>query len=87
VADVSHLLYRFEYAPLIRWNYDRYLMTAVLDGKGKVLLKNTYTNGRISEQRLADGEVFRFRYLFGQANEITETIVTLPSGKETKILL
>lgn len=84
VADASNILYRFEYAPLIRWNYDPYLMTAVLDGKGKVLLKSAYTNGRISEQKLPDGEVFRFRYIFGQANEITETIVTLPSGKEKR---
>ena len=84
VADASHILYRFEYAPLMRWNYDPYLMTAVIDGKGKVLLKNTYTNGRISEQKLADGKVFRLRYTFSQANEITETVVTLPSGQERK---
>ncbi|MGA2412803.1 MAG: DUF6531 domain-containing protein [Candidatus Sulfotelmatobacter sp.] len=81
VGDASHILYRFEYAPLLRWNYDRYLMTAILDGKWKVLLKNTYTNGRVSEQQLADGEVFRFHYIFGETSEIDETIVALPSGK------
>jgi YD repeat-containing protein len=41
VSDGSHVLYRFEYAkhvPVV--GYDPYLMTAVIDGRGKVLLQN-----------------------------------------------
>jgi YD repeat-containing protein len=54
VADASHLLYRFEYAPLLHSpGYDPYLMTAVLDGGWTVLLRNVYRDGRVSQQRLA----------------------------------
>jgi YD repeat-containing protein len=62
VADASHLLYRFEYAPLLHApGYDPYLMTAVLDGKWTLLLKNVYHDGRVSEQRLANGDVYSVR--------------------------
>ncbi|MGB2605134.1 MAG: DUF6531 domain-containing protein [Candidatus Sulfotelmatobacter sp.] len=85
VSDASRLLYRFEYAPLLHWNYDNYLMTAVLDGRGRVLLQNFYRDrSRVSEQRLADGEVFRYQYTFDKKNDIVETIVTLPAGTTRK---
>ena len=82
VKDASHLLYRFEYTPLLHDpGYDPYLITAVIDGQGKVLLENTYRDGsRISEQRLENGEVYRYDYIFVK-NEIVQTIVDGPSGK------
>jgi YD repeat-containing protein len=44
IADASHLLYRFKYSPLIHSpGYDPYVMTAVIDGRGTVLLQNTIT--------------------------------------------
>jgi hypothetical protein len=55
-------------------------MTAVVDGRGKVLLQNVYNDsdgGRISEQRLANGDVYRYEYIFVKQN-IVETIVTDP---------
>src|SRR5580700_4664276 len=40
VSDESHLIYRFEYAPLLPLaGYDPYLMTAIIDGRGRVLLR------------------------------------------------
>jgi YD repeat-containing protein len=87
VADASHTLYRFEYAPLLHWKYDSYLMTTILDGRGRVLLRNVYGDrSRVSEQRLANGELYRYRYIFDQANEIVKTIVTLPTGEEKTFL-
>jgi YD repeat-containing protein len=85
VADASHPLYRFEYEPLLRARgYDPYLMTTILDGTGRVLLRNIYKDyGRVSEQRLANGDVYRYGYLFDKKYNIVETTVTLPSG-ETK---
>jgi len=81
VADASHVLYRFEYASLLHLaGYDPYLMTAVMDGEGKVLLQNIYNDsdgGRISEQKLANGDVYRFEYIFVK-QDIVETIVTDP---------
>jgi hypothetical protein len=56
-------------------------MTAVLDGRGKVLLHNIYNGSdseRISEQRLSNGDVHKYKYLFVK-NEIVETIVTDPN--------
>jgi len=81
VADASHVLYRFEYASLLHLaGYDPYLMTAVMDGEGKVFLQNIYNDsdgGRISEQKLANGDVYRFEYIFVK-QDIVETIVTDP---------
>jgi YD repeat-containing protein len=83
VEDASHLLYRFEYVPLLHLaGYDPYLMTAVVDGKGRMLLRNIYNDsdgGRVSEQRLADGEVYRYEYIFVK-HDIVETIVNGPTG-------
>jgi hypothetical protein len=57
-------------------------MTVVLDGKWTVLLRNIYRNGRVSEQRLANGDVYRYDYKFVK-NEIVETIVRGPTWKRT----
>jgi YD repeat-containing protein len=82
VSDASHLLYRFEYASILHEpGYDPYLMTAVINGRGRVLLQNTYRDGsRVSQQRLANGDVYRYDYIFAK-NEIVETIVNGPDGE------
>ncbi len=82
VSDGTHVLYRFEYAPLItEAGYDPWLLTRVLDGEWNVLLENKYYLYRISEQRLADGEVFRYEYKLND-REVLQTTVTLPSGEK-----
>jgi YD repeat-containing protein len=62
----GHLMFQFEYGRLLHFEgYDSCLLTAVRDGKGTMLLKNSYGNeGRISEQRLANGDVYHFDYIF-----------------------
>jgi hypothetical protein len=75
VTDGGHLLYRFEYTRLLNWNYDRYLMTAISDGEGRPLLRNTYTRGgQVAEQRFGDGQVIRYDYTF-KDQDIVETTV------------
>jgi len=82
VSDATGVLYRFEYAPLLREaGFDPWLLTAVLDRDWKVLLHNKYLWGRVSEQTLADGEVYRYEYQL-QGPEVVQTTVTLPSGKK-----
>jgi YD repeat-containing protein len=78
VADASLVLYRFEYAALLHFaGYDPYVMTAIVDGGGRVLLQNSYDDGgRISKQRLANGDTYNE---YGK-NEIVETIVSAPVG-------
>ena len=39
-----------------------------------------YRDGRVAEQRLANGDVYRYDYIFVK-NEIVETIVHSPAGK------
>ena len=57
-------------------------MTSVADGKGVVLVENSYNNsGRISEQKLADGEVIRYDYLFDERFNLIETTVSSQAGK------
>jgi hypothetical protein len=54
---------------------------AVFDGRGNALLRNNYKRGgQVSEQRLANGEVYRYDYKF-EKNEIVETIVNSSAGK------
>ena len=82
VSDGARVLYRFEYAPLVREaGYDPWLMTRILDGDWRVLLENKYLWARVSEQKLADGEVFRYDYKWN-GRDVLEAIVTLPTGEK-----
>jgi len=60
---------------------DPYLMAAVLDGDWKDLIRNKFDNGRVLEQTLGDGTVYRFEYQVKGA-EVVQTTVTLPSGEK-----
>jgi Domain of unknown function (DUF6531) len=62
-----------------RYTYDRDLMTTVQDETG-VLLRNTYDNGRIVEQTVADGSVYRYRYVRNREGDLEQTLVTMPDG-------
>ncbi len=82
VTDGERVLYRFEYQLLMRGpENDPWLMTAVMDGDWNVLVRNKFVNGRVSEQVLGDGEVFRFEYDV-RGREVLRTTVTLPSGEK-----
>lgn len=82
VSDGSRILYHFEYTRLLNSaGYDPYLMTAILDGNWNTLLKNIYRAGLVSEQHLADGKVYKYNYSRNSANQIVQTIVTLPGGQ------
>jgi YD repeat-containing protein len=86
VSDASRVLYRLEYAPLMRdAGYDPWMLTHILEGNFNVLLENKYLWGRVIEQKLSDGEVFRFDYQLN-GREVLQTAVTLPSG-ETRVFV
>ena len=86
VADASHVLYRFEYQRLMHESgFDPYLMTVVMDGEWKMLLENSYRYGRVSAQKLADGEQYRYAYTYDSTRRnVVETDVTLPDGRTKK---
>lgn len=85
VANATGLLYRFEYAPRLHvTGYDPYLMTGIFDGTGQLVLRNIFNDsdgGRISEQRLGNGDVYQFHYILAKQG-IVETVVDGPIGKE-----
>lgn len=82
VSDGAHVLYRFEYQRLMMdAGYDPWLLTAVMDGDWKLLLRNKYLWGRVSEQKLADGETYRYEYAL-RGRDVMQTIVTPPSGEK-----
>lgn len=88
ISDANRLLYRFRFEPLLKARgYDSYLMTSIENGEGKVLLRNEYADhSRVSAQRLANGQIFRYNYLFGPRLDIVETTVTLPNGSQQRFL-
>jgi YD repeat-containing protein len=71
VTDNAKHFMRFTY------NHDR--MITIQDQTG-VLLRNTYDNGRVSEQTVADGSVYRYRYIWNGEGELQQTLVTMPDG-------
>jgi YD repeat-containing protein len=82
VSDGSHVLYRFEYQRLMSGgDNDPWLLTAILDGDWNVLLRNRFSNGRVTEQTLADGQDYRYEYRLN-GREVLQTTVTLPSGEK-----
>jgi YD repeat-containing protein len=82
VSNAVGVLYYFKYESILHAEgYDPYLMTQVIDGKGTVLLQNFYADGsRVSEQKLANGDVYRYDYRFVKGH-IAETIVDTPTGE------
>lgn len=85
VSDGERMLYRFRYEPLLHERgYDPFLMTRVENGEGKMILRNEYKNGRVSAQVFADGEVFRYEYLFDRHWRVLEATVTLPGGRQRR---
>ena len=83
VTDGKNALYGFRYEPLLHESgYDPYVMTQTKDGNGTVLLQNEFADGsRVSMQKLADGRVVRYEYLYNLRHDIVRTTVTLPDGK------
>jgi YD repeat-containing protein len=86
VSDATNVLYRFRYQHLLyEAGYDPYVMTEIRDGSDSVLLRNQFAHGaRVSVQKLADGQVVRYEYLFNRRYDVVESTVTLPNGKQQR---
>lgn len=70
-----------------RYEYDNsHRMTAVIDRRGNTMVTNVFdTNGRVSQQTLADGAVWGFAYTLNSAGKVTQTDVTNPRGYVTQM--
>ncbi len=81
VSNESRTLYRFEYARLLHQDgFDPYLLTAIVDGDWRVLLRNFYHDGRVSQQELGDGKIYKYEYQQNKVNVVTNAKVTFPDG-------
>jgi YD repeat-containing protein len=60
--------------------YDRTMLTSIRDGADREILSNSYRFGRISEQRLATGAIYLFRYVVDSSNNVVESSVLQPDG-------
>ena len=68
------------------YTYAGDMMVTISDQTGRTLLTNSYENGRVSRQLLADGRVFRYRYVVNRDNQVTKTVVSTPDGEERTLL-
>lgn len=77
VSDQNGILYRF--------SYERDEMTAIFDHAGNPIVQNRYRDGRIFEEKLFNGKMYRYDYLQG-AGDVGDTIVMLPNGKSKQFI-
>jgi RHS repeat-associated protein len=56
-------------------------MSVITDKRGNKATQNTYdANGRVSQQQLADGSIWKFSYVLNSVGNVTQTTVTDPRG-------
>jgi len=67
------------------FTYEQGLMTSIQDETSRVLLRNRYENGRVSEQMVADGGVYHYRYVANREGQVEQTQVTMPDGAGTAL--
>jgi YD repeat-containing protein len=70
-----------------RYEYDGYLMTAVIDEHGRTLVHNSYDKRNVLVgQEFANGDAYRYGYVWGPSNHYVEKVViTLPDHTEREI--
>ncbi len=83
ISNASRVLYHFVYDSFLNSpGFPTELMSAIMDGSGRYILQNKYVNGQVVEQRLADGSVYRYKYVVDSNNNVVSTQVTLPDSRE-----
>jgi len=68
------------------YNYSGTLMTAVLDGQGHVLVRNTYQGNVLASQVYSNGDSNRYQYVWS-ANKryVIKVTVTMPDGSMREV--
>ena len=61
-------------------------MTAIADEHGHVLLRNTYDSGVLVAQVYANGDVFKYRYVWDAKRAfVDKAVITMPDGSEREV--
>jgi YD repeat-containing protein len=69
----------FSSGQMRRYDYMGALMTAVMDEKGNVLVRNSYESERLTRQQFANGDTFRYSYDWASDRYYPDkVVVTLP---------
>src|SRR2546427_490826 len=57
------------------------------DGRGHILLRNSYEDGRISKQIAADGSIYHYHYHYtlDRDDQVVKTLVVSPEGVESAL--
>jgi len=64
-----------------RYEYDGHLMTAITDGQGRTLLRNSYASDVLTRQTYANGDVYTYDYVWNVKRTYAIKVhVTLPDG-------
>jgi len=70
---------------ITRFTYDRDMMLTIEDGRGHILLRNSYEDGRISKQIAADGSIYHYHYTLDRDDQVVKTLVVSPEGVESAL--
>jgi hypothetical protein len=63
------------------YEYDGHLMTAIIDGKGRTLLRNSYASDALRRQEYANGAVYTCDYVWNAKKTYAIKVhITLPDG-------
>lgn len=69
-----------------QYDYDDSLMTAVLDERGRTLVRNRYYSGKLVGQVFANGDSYRYDYTWDPQKTYPNRVrVTLPDHSEREI--
>ena len=66
--------------------YSGQSMTTILDGQGRVLLRNTYDGTVLTAQMYPNGDIYRYQYLWSvNKTYVTKTTITMPDGSKREV--
>jgi YD repeat-containing protein len=68
------------------YEYSGSRMTAILDGQGHVLVRNTYWHDVLTSQMYPNGDVYGYQYVWsGNKNYAVKVMVTMPDGSKREV--
>lgn len=68
------------------YDYHGSLMTAILDGQGHVLVRNSYVRNVLTAQVYPNGDIYRYRYVWSaNRNYAVKVTITFPDGTKQEI--
>lgn len=68
------------------YDYEGSLMIAILDGQGRVLVRNTYWRRVLVAQVFPNGDIYRYQYAWSpNKNYAVKVVITMPDGIKEEV--